>query len=236
MRDPTSAHYQTRIRDLPRSERPREHLRDAGPGLLSNGELIAILLRTGSSKESALSLANRLLADFRGLGGLARSSFAELVAVHGLGDAKAAQVMAALELGRRIASLPPEERPSIGSPQDVYNLLGADMVLLEQESLRVLLLNTRNQVLRTVEVYKGTVNPVTVRSCEALRHAVRENCPAVIVAHNHPSGDPTPSNDDVHMTRQLLDAGRLLDVEVLDHVVIGRRGFVSMKERKLGFS
>lgn len=235
MRDPTSGQYQTRMRDLPPSERPRERLRDAGPGMLSNAELIAILLRTGSSRESALSLANRLLAQFQGLGGLARAGFNELLVFRGLGDAKAAQVMAALELGKRITSLPADERPSVGSPQDVYNLFAAEMALLEQESMRVLLLNTKNQVLRTVEVYKGTVSAVAVRAGEALRHAVRENSPSVIILHNHPSGDPTPSNEDVQITKQLVDAGRMLDVEVLDHVVIGRRGFVSMKERKLGF-
>ena len=227
--------YQTRIRDLPPSERPRERLRDAGSGVLSNSELLAIVLRTGSSSESALSLANRLLAEFRGLGGVARAGFNELLGFRGLGEAKAAQVQAALELGRRVASLPLEERASIGSPQDVYNLLSAEMAFLDQESLRVLLLNTKNQVVRTVEVYKGNVNNINVRAGETLRHAVRENCPSVILVHNHPSGDPTPSSEDAQMTKQLVEAGRMLDVEVMDHVVVARSGFVSMKEKKLGF-
>jgi DNA repair protein RadC len=231
MPDAETLRYQARIRDMPVDERPRERLRDDGASSLSNAELLAILLRTGTASQSALSLGNQLLVNFQGLGGLARASFGELQALHGLGEAKVAQVMAALELGKRIARMPAEERPGIGSPQDVYHLLSGEMALLEQESLRVLLLTTRNQVVRIVEVYRGTVNHVTVRAAEVVRQAVRENCPAIILAHNHPSGDPTPSTDDVEMTRQVAQAAKLLDVALLDHVIIGRQGFVSLKER-----
>ncbi|MBI2935778.1 MAG: DNA repair protein RadC [Chloroflexi bacterium] len=223
------------IRDLPRAERPRERLRDAGPPSLSNAELLAILLRTGTTSENVLNLATRLLASFDGLTGLAKAGFQELCGFHGLGEAKVAQIMAALELGKRLVSLPSEERLPIRSPQDVANLLMADMALLDQESLRLLLLNTKNQVLGTVEVYRGTVNSAVIRAGEVLRSAVRENCPAVILVHNHPSGDPVPSPEDVRTTQQLVEAGKLLDIEVLDHVVIGRQSFVSMKQKGLGF-
>ena len=220
---------------MPRGERPRERLREHGPQYLSNAELLAIILRTGSSAENVVSLASRLLSTHSGLGGLARAGFNELCQVHGLGEAKAAQVMAALELGKRLASLPMEERPAIRSPQDVANLLTPGMALLDQESLRVLLLNTRNQVLSIPEVYRGNVNSAVIRASEVLRDAVRENCPALIIVHNHPSGDPTPSDEDVRVTKQLVEAGKLLDIEVLDHIVIAQGGFVSLKERGLGF-
>ncbi|MCJ7509880.1 MAG: DNA repair protein RadC, partial [Dehalococcoidia bacterium] len=185
--------------------------------------------------ENVLALASRTLARFGGLTGLAKASFGELCSQRGLGEAKAAQVKAALELGRRLLSTQPQERAAVHSPQDVANLVMAEMDLLDQEHLRVLLLNTKNQVLAMPEVYKGNVNSTLVRVAEVFREAVREGCPALIVVHNHPSGDPTPSGDDVAMTRQMVEAGQLLGIDVLDHIVIGRQSFVSLRERGLGF-
>lgn len=233
---PESVEYHPLIRDLPARERPRERLRDAGANALSNAELLAIILRTGTNAESVLNLAARLLARFRGLGGLARSSFGELCQERGLGEAKAAQLKAALELGKRLLSTQPEERAVVRAPQDVFNILSAEMSFLEQEHLRIVLLNTRNQVMSIPEVYRGSVNTSLVRIGELFREAVRENCPALVVVHNHPSGDPTPSPEDVDVTRQMVEAGRLLDIEVLDHLVIGNQSFVSLKERGLGFA
>ncbi len=143
-------------------------------------------------------------------------------------------MLAALELGRRLLATQPEERPVVRSPQDIANLLLADMALLEQEHLRVVLLNTKNQVLAAPEVYKGTVNATQVRVADLFRDAVREGCPSLIVVHNHPSGDPTPSADDVSMTSQVREAGALLNIDVLDHIVLARNGFVSLRERGLG--
>lgn len=227
--------YQARIHDLPSGDRPRERLRDAGPAAISNSELLAILLRTGGAKESALAMASRLLATFNGLAGLARSSFAELCAQRGLGEAKAAQIQAALELGKRLVAAQPEERPVIRSADDVARLLQSEMGLLDQEHMRVLLLNTRNQVLAANDVYRGSVHTAVVRIGELFREALRHNAPAIILVHNHPSGDPKPSPDDVAMTQQAIEAGELLDVEVLDHVVIGHGRFVSMKQQGLAF-
>ncbi|MFN3974789.1 MAG: RadC family protein [Dehalococcoidia bacterium] len=220
---------------MPLGERPRERLRSAGPGALSHAELVAILLRTGQAGESALALAQRLLSTFGGLGGLANASFAELERVKGLGLAKAAQVHAALELGKRLLTLPLEERPAVRGPGDIASLLMADMSLLPQESLRVVLLDTRNHVLGVQEVYRGNVNTALVRTAEVFREAVRQTCPSVIVVHNHPSGDPTPSAEDVEITSRLLAAGRLLDIDVLDHIVIGKGRWVSLKAQGLGF-
>lgn len=227
--------YQPRIRDLPADERPRERLLHYGAMALSNAELIAILLRTGVEGESALGIAQRLLSRFSGLRGLATASHGELAGERGLSDAKYCQVMAALELGRRLASLAPQERATIRAPGDVANLLLAEMTLLDQEHLRVVLLNTKNQVLSVHPVYVGTVNTSLVRVAEVFRPAVRENAPSVIAVHNHPSGDPAPSRQDVELTSQLYQAGQILNVALLDHIIVGHDCFVSLKERGLGF-
>ncbi len=236
MADEPKLQYTTMIRDLPEGERPRERLRDFGPGQLSNAELIAILLRTGVEGESVLNLAARLLSQFSGLAGMARVSYGELCGVKGISDAKACQLLAAFELGRRLVSLHPEGRPIIRCPQDVYNLLGAEMAFLDQEHLKVVLLNTKNEVRGTVEVYKGNVNSAMVRVAEVLRPAIRENCPSIIIVHNHPSGDPTPSPEDVLITRKIASGGQMMDIELLDHIIIGGQRHVSLKERRLGFS
>jgi DNA repair protein RadC len=237
MRDSDSGvEYRARIRDMPLTDRPRERLRDAGAGALSNPELLAIILRTGAAKESAVALASRLLGQYDGLAGLSRAGFAELCAERGLGEAKAAQVLAALELGQRLAATQPGERPVIRYAQDVADLMRPEMALLDQEHMRVLLLNTRNQVLAKCEVYRGNVHTAVVRIGELFREALRQNAPAVILVHNHPSGEPTPSAADIAMTKQAIAAGELLDIEVLDHVIIAHGGFSSMKTLKVAFS
>jgi DNA repair protein RadC len=224
-----------RITDLHQSERPRERLASLGPQALSNAELLAILLRAGVSGENALQMGQRLLQRSGGLAGLHRLPFQELVNQRGIGAAKAAQIKAAIELGRRLTLESPEERPTISTPADAAALLQYEMSALEQEHLRAILLDTRNHVLEVAEIYRGSVNSSQVRVGEVFKAAVRRGAPAVIVAHNHPSGDPTPSPDDVAVTRAFVQAGKLLDVDVLDHLVIGQGRFVSMKERGLGF-
>ena len=235
MTDEARTPYATMIRDLPQAERPRERLRELGPGYLSNPELIAILLRTGVKGESVLSLSTRVLSSFGGLGGIARVTYAELCSLKGVSDAKACQLLAAFELGRRLVSLHPEGRAKIGSPQDVFNLLGAEMGHLDQEHLRVLLLSTKNEVRAVREVYVGNVNASVIRVSEILRPAVRENCPSIIIVHNHPSGDPQPSPEDILVTRQVRTSGEMMDIELLDHVIIGGQGYVSLSEKGLGF-
>lgn len=231
----SGAEYHPTIHQLPVSERPRERLRDAGSSYLSNAELLAIILRVGTSKENAVRLAERLIARFEGLDGLSHASFVELCGQHGVGEAKAAQIQAALELGRRLLSMQVEERTVVRSPEDVFNLLRAEMGLLEQEHFRVIILNTRNHVLSAPVLYRGSVHSSVVRVGEVFREAVRLNAVAVIAVHNHPSGDPTPSTEDVKVTRDLVKAGDLLDVELLDHLVIARHSYVSLKEKGLGF-
>ncbi len=224
-----------RITDLDRGERPRERLAALGAEALSNAELVAILLRSGIEGVNAVQLARQILVDVGGLVGLHRVPYEELCRRKGIGPAKAAQVKAAIELGRRLSVATPEERPAIQSPEDAAALLLYEMGALEQEHLKVLLLDTRNRLIRMVEVYRGSLNSSMIRVGEVFRDAVRANANAILVAHNHPSGDPTPSPEDVAVTRAMVEAGRLLDIELLDHIVIGKNRFVSLKARGLGF-
>lgn len=228
------AEYRSTIKDMPSGDRPRERLAQVGASALSNAELLAITLRTGSGGESALSLAQRLL-NRHGLAGLARKPIAELKEERGLGQTKIVQIKAAFELGRRLLASTPDERPQIRTPADAANILMSEMALLEQEQLRVMLLDTRNRVLAVPTLYAGSLNTTMIRVSEVFREAIRHNAAALIVAHNHPSGDPSPSPEDVAVTREMIKAGQLLDIEVLDHLVIGQQQFVSLKERGLGF-
>lgn len=235
MSDPNSKPMY-RISDLHESDRPRERLAALGPQALSNAELIAILLRVGVQGENAVDVGQRLLQQFGGLRGLHRAPFQELMDQRGMGEAKASQIKAAIELGRRLTLEAPEEKLAINSPADAAALVQYEMSALEQEHLRVVLLDRRNRVLAIVEVYKGSVNSSQVRVGELFKEAIRVNASALIVTHNHPSGDPTPSPDDVAVTRAIVQAGKLLDIDVLDHLVIGQGKWVSLKERGLGFN
>ena len=232
--DPAPRYHLT-IHDYPMGERPRERLQYYGAAALSNAELLAILLRVGTPGENVVALSTRLLKEFDGLGGLSKASFSELSKVKGVNTAKIAQLKAALELGRRLLLTSADVRPQITSPNDAANLLMLEMGSLEQEHLRTILLDTKNRVLSSHTVYIGNVNSSIIRISDVFREAIRENATALIVAHNHPSGDPTPSPEDVRVTRSIVEAGTLLSIEVLDHLVIGRQRFVSLKERGLGF-
>ena len=231
MSEPT--HY--RITDLPADDRPRERLVKLGAQALSSAELIAILLRVGVPGESAVQVGQRLLQAFGGLSGLHRAHIDELCAQHGIGEAKAAQIKAAIELGRRLTLEAPEERATINSPADAAALVQYEMSALEKEEMRVILLDTRNHVVDIVTVAHGSLNAAQMRVGEIFTPAVRRNVAALIAVHNHPSGDPTPSPQDVAITRAMREAGTLLDIEVLDHLVIGQGKYVSLKEKKLGF-
>jgi DNA repair protein RadC len=227
--------YRLPVKEWPESEQPREKLMKHGAEQLSTAELLAILLRVGVKGQDVVSLASHLLVAFGGTLGLYRAGWQDLATVHGMGEAKAVTVRAALELGRRILQAEELDRLQVRSPADVAGLLQIQMGMLEQEHLKVVLLNTKNHVMGVREVYRGSVNSSQIRTAEVFRDAIKENCPSIVVAHNHPSGDPTPSPEDVRVTRDLVAAGKLLDIEVLDHLVIGRNRYISLRQKKLGF-
>jgi DNA repair protein RadC len=223
------------IRELPSSERPRERLQQRGPAGLTAAELIGLLWGSGARGRSAVDLASATLAQFDGLTGLSRASGPELEALNGIGAARAAQLQAAFELGRRLLADWPAGRWSVRSPHDLADRLVLQMGRLEREELRVVMLNTKNVVLRVVTAYQGNVSASLVRIGELFRDAVRLDAAGVILVHNHPSGDPTPSPDDLHLTAEALAAGRLLDIDLLDHLVIGHDAWVSLRDRGVAF-
>lgn len=233
MENEKSARY--RITDLEDSERPRERLEKLGPQALSKPELLAILLRVGVKGENAVQLGQRLLEKFGGIYGLHRASFVEVCNQKGLGPAKVAQIKAAIELGRRMANEALNEKPEIHGREDVAALVQYEMSALTQEQLWVLNLDTRNRVINIEKMYIGSLNSSMVRVGELFKAAIQRNAASIILVHNHPSGDPTPSPEDVTLTKAVIQAGKLLDIKVLDHIVIGQGRNVSLKEKSLGF-
>jgi DNA repair protein RadC len=222
------------ISAMPDDERPRERLLSQGAASLSTAELLAIILRTGTSEENVLHLAERILAQYNGLHGLAQTTPSDLLQIKGLGAAKIAQILAALEVGKRLMTYRPGERPVINSAADAARLV-LDMRHLPQEHVRVILLDSMRRVVAIPTIYMGTVNATVLRVSEIFREAVTRNCPAMILAHNHPAGDANPSPEDVELTRTLIAAGRLLDVMLLDHLVIGHHDWSSLNEMGLAF-
>lgn len=227
--------YRLSVKEWPESERPREKLAEHGASALSTAELLAIILRTGTAREDVVTMAQRLLVQRGGIGGLANASLTDLAGEHGLGLAKGAQLKAALELGRRLLLEPGAARLQVRSPDDVANLLMLEMGLLQQEMLRTVLLNTKNHVIASPVLYQGSANTAVIRVGEIFREAVKHNAVSLIVVHNHPSGDPTPSPEDIAVTREIVQAGTLLDIAVLDHLIIGHQRYISLKQKGLGF-
>lgn len=219
--------YRTTMRGMPASERPRERLVALGSRVLTDAELVAILLGSGTRSQTALEVARSLL--YRGgLRVLAQASVEELARQHGIGAARACVLKAAAEIGKRLTTMS-TERAIITSPGDVGDLLMEDMRYLDREHFRIVMLNTKNQVLAVESVAVGSLNAAIVHPREIFKAAISKSAAAVVLVHNHPSGDPTPSQDDIQITKRLVDAGRLLGIEVLDHVVIGDNRYLSLR-------
>ncbi len=226
--------YSTVLRETPEEDRPRERLAQVGPEALKNSELIAVLFRNGTRNMGAVALAERLLGRFdNSLVRLARASIGEICQVKGVGPVKAVEIKAALELGKRLGKTEQAERPRIRNASDVFDLLRRDFLEYETEHFKALLMNIKNDVLKVVEVSHGGLDGTEAAPRDVFRHAVREGAAAIIVAHNHPSGDPEPSRADIALTRRLVEASHIMGVSLLDHVVFGRDRYVSLKEREL---
>jgi DNA repair protein RadC len=225
---------QLKIREMPEDDRPREKLIARGAGALTDAELIAILLRTGLPGANAVQVAAEMLARYKSLNGLSRCTVDELKGIPGIGPAKAVQLVAAFGLGQRLAK-ETLAREKIDSPALVYELLGAEMRSLHKESLRVILLDTRFRLQHIQEVSLGSVNESIAHPRDVFRPAVISSAYALIVVHNHPSGDPSPSQSDHSLTRRLVEASELLQIKLLDHIIIGapaegRSPYFSFKE------
>jgi DNA repair protein RadC len=219
------------IREVPVEDRPRERMAAYGASSLSNSELLAILLRTGTHNESAIALAGRILKECGGLRGLVDTHVDQLREVKGIGLAKALQVHAAIELGRRLAKSAMDETPTIRSPQDVTRLVMEDLRYLQQEHFVCLFLNTKNHVIGRETLSVGSLNSTVVHPRELFRAAIKRSSASVLCVHNHPSGDPTPSPEDIQLTNRLVEAGGIIGIDVLDHIVIGDNRYVSLKEQ-----
>ncbi|MFA6941348.1 MAG: DNA repair protein RadC [Clostridiaceae bacterium] len=220
-----------KIMDLPEMERPRERLLRFGPECLSNSDLLAIILRTGTKNENIISLCSRLLKESGGLNGLINMTVSEYREITGIGNAKAASLIAVMELCKRIKSYKSGNDYKIVSPKDAADLLMEEMRYLKKEYLKVILLNTKNVVLTIKDVSVGSLNSSIVHPREVFTYAVRDSSSSIIICHNHPSGDPSPSEEDINITRRLSESGRILGIELLDHIIIGDGTFVSLKEK-----
>ncbi|MGG3450858.1 RadC family protein [Domibacillus aminovorans] len=219
------------IRDVPPHDRPRERMIANGPQSLSTHELLAILLRTGTKEESVLQLSNRILNEFEGLRLLKDASLEEITSIHGIGSAKAIQLMAAVEIGRRIGRLKYEDRFMIRSPEDAANYMMEEMRFLSQEHFVCLYLNTKNQVMHKQTLFIGSLNASIVHPREVFKEAFRRSAASIVCLHNHPSGDPAPSREDIDVTKRLVECGKILGIDVLDHLIIGEKKYVSLKEK-----
>jgi len=209
------------LKDQPASERPRERLAALGADALSHAELIAILLRTGLKGANAVEVGRQVLQKFGTLQSLAQTSVADLQKVKGIGRDKAVTLVAAFALARKMAADLKSESPVLEAPEAIVNLLREDNRLLQVETFQVVLLNTRHRLILVEMISQGTLDTILVHPREVFKAAIAANAAALVLAHNHPSGDPTPSEADVKVTRDLIRAGQLLKIEVLDHIIIG---------------
>lgn len=217
------------IQDLPKQERPREKLLQLGPKALSNSELLAVLISSGSKNESAISLASKILSLEEGsISKLSSYEPEEFMLVKGVGLAKACSLVAAMEFGRRIATAPMDDRIPINSPDALAKLFIEDMKFLNQEVVRIALLDVHGRLMTRVNVSMGSINSAAAHPREVFAPAIRKGAASIILAHNHPSGDPTPSEGDISSTRQIVASGRILGIKVLDHLIIGAGSYSSL--------
>jgi DNA repair protein RadC len=222
------------VRDLPRPERPRERLQKLGPDALSSHELLALIIGRGISKRSVMTIAQELLARFGSVKAIGQATIEELSEIKGIGLAKAAQIRACFELGKRESLEPDEPVPfDIKNPEAVVKAIRLSIQDKAKEHFKLVLLNSRNRILRISSVSIGTLTTSLVHPREVFRDAITHSAASVVLAHNHPSGDPEPSEDDLKMTRKLVESGKIIGIEVIDHIIIGKNNHYSFRERGL---
>lgn len=220
-----------KIKDIPESERPKEKLFKYGADILTNSELLALILRTGTRKENVIQLSSRLLSELEGLDGILDADADEIMAIKGIKHTKASQILALAELFKRFRTLKACSKDvKVTSPKDVANVVMGEMMNLEQEVLKVILLSTKNIIIGTKDVFKGSLNSSIVHPREIFKQAIKRNSASIIICHNHPSGDPTPSKEDINVTLRIKECGKIIGIELLDHIIIGKNKFVSFKE------
>jgi DNA repair protein RadC len=223
-----------RIKDLPVCERPYEKLEKYGAEMLTNSELLAIIIKTGGRNDTSVTLAQRILShdgENEGLSFLHNYTIEQLMKIEGVGRVKAIQVKAVMELSKRAASSGSRQKLTIKTPEDVVSLLMEEMRHYKKEIFKIVLLNTKSQVIKYFDISVGSLNSSIVHPREVFSEAVKVSCSAVIFAHNHPSGDPEPSREDIETTKRLVDAGNILGIKVFDHIIIGDNSYISLKEK-----
>ncbi len=222
------------IKDLPEDERPREKLYKYGPKALSNTELLAIIIRTGNKENTAIEISQKLLAGKKeGISFLSDTSLQEITKVKGIGECKAAQILAAVELGKRVMSSTYKDKMKVTSPSDIADILMLDMAHLKKEHFKIVMLDTKNQIIGIEDISIGSLNSSIVHPREVYKEAIARSSASIILVHNHPSGDPTPSKEDIAITRRLAEGGDILGIKVLDHIIVGSNKYLSLKEKDI---
>ena len=221
-----------KILDMPENERPKEKLLRYGAESLSNPELLAIILRTGTKGENVLSLSQRIISEFNGLNGILNASIKEMTEIKGVKESKASQMIAIAELFKRFNTYKSfNEFKRVTSPNDVASMLYGEMGTFNQEVLKLIILNTKNEIIKIKDVFKGSLNSSLIHPREIFNEAIRNSAASIIICHNHPSGDPTPSDEDIKVTIRLKECGEIIDIKLIDHIIIGRNIYVSLKEK-----
>lgn len=234
MDNPIDVERKYTLKEMPVSERPREKLMNYGVERLSNAELIALIIRTGHKDDTALDVAHRILSlNDKGLSNLTSVSLKQLMEVKGIGLCKASQILASIEIGKRIKRWSAEEKIRVSSPDILVNLISDEMRFLNKEHFDIAILDTKNQIIAIENISKGTLNASIVHPRDVFHAAINRSANSIILIHNHPSGDPTPSDEDINITCRLVDAGDLIGIKVLDHIIIGDNRYVSFKEKNL---
>ncbi len=221
-----------RIKDFSEEDRPRERLKAYGPKSLSNSELLALILRQGSKNNNVIDLANKLLSRYD-LKSISRKSLAELENINGIGNVKASQIIACFELARRLSSFTKEKRKLINAPEDILKLFSPEMSTLQQEHIKAVYLDSRKRIISEQTIFVGSLNSSVIHPRELLASAITERAAGIIIIHNHPSGDPSPSDEDLEITKQLIGASNLLEIDFLDHIIIGDKKYFSFRESGL---